>query len=490
MLWPSLLRAPLSACLCALLLLWSTSALGDQVRESTILTLWPLIDYRSSAAVDYRSLSLLGPLIKYERKGKEREFSLRPLLHRARDVESGAAYGEYLYPLAGSRSDEDLFYVQIMHLFEIDFGPRETGEDEAMLFPFLFYGETGEDARYFAFFPFGGRLEDKFGRDEIRFTLFPLYLRTERGTTVNSHFLWPIFGVTRGEEEWGWRVWPLYGASSKEGVYHRRFYLWPIFFRHDLALDSDNPRRVRAAFPFYYRSESPQVSTAGVLWPFFRSHHDRSRNFREWDAPWPLVRITRGEHRHGNRFLPFYSLERTGDYHRRWIAWPLFRSEWLDTELLTRRRHSLLFFLYSDLHEQLKDEELPRKRRISFWPFYTFEERQGVRHFYTLSLLEPIFQENEGIRRNWSPLWRLYQRKWDRHGNKASSLLWNLYWKERRGKDVAMEVFPFFSYRREAGESDLRLLKGLFRYRKTEEGGHLNLFFLPWGIGGGKAGGD
>jgi hypothetical protein len=116
------------------------------------------------------------------------------------------------------------------------------------------------------------------------------------------------------------------------------------------------------------------------------------------------------------------------------------------------------------------------------WPLFTYEQIRGVSRFHTLSLLEPFFPENLGIERNWSPLWRLYQRKWDKHGNEVSSLLWNLYWKERRGSELAMEVFPLFSYSRQARKADLRLLKGLVRYQTDHGERTVRLFYLPWGI--------
>ena len=51
----------------------------------------------------------------------------------------------------------------------------------------------------------------RFGRDEIRFALFPLYGRTRKGGTQITNVLWPIFARIRGEHESGLKLWPLYG---------------------------------------------------------------------------------------------------------------------------------------------------------------------------------------------------------------------------------------------------------------------------------------
>jgi hypothetical protein len=100
-----------------------------------------------------------------------------------------------------------------------------------------------------------------------------------------------------------------------------------------------------------------------------------------------------------------------------------------------------------------------------------------------LALLEPFFPGNEQIERNWSPLWRIYQRRWDRSGNEASTFLWNLYWKERRGDDLLFELFPVIYYRDEESRQrfELALLKGFYRYKKSSDQACSYLFYLPWG---------
>ncbi|MBE0599235.1 MAG: hypothetical protein IH614_18485 [Desulfuromonadales bacterium] len=450
--------------------------------EGRVFTLWPAIDYRASTEVDYTSLRLLGPFFKYERKGTEREVGLRPLVSYAWDRRSEVAYGEFLYPVGSRKRSRGASSFQALRLLQSDFGQRELGSDnEFMLFPFIFYGESAERGRYFALFPIGGKLHDKFGRDEIRFALFPLYGRTTRGTTTVTNLLWPIFARTEGEEEHGLKFWPLFGASEKEGVYRRQFFLWPIFFADDLRLDTDNPLRRRSAFPFYLQEESPAASSRTVLWPFFSYRHHRAQDYEEWNFPWPLFRVTRGSERQGERFLPLWADERAGSNRKRWFLWPAYRIEELQTEMIERRRDRLFFFLFSTLQEKKIGVPEPL-RRTSLWPLFTWEEKGGVTHFHTLSLLEPFFPENEGIQRNWSPLWRLYQRRYDRHGNEISSFLWNLYWKERRGADLAYELFPLVRFQRESGERELQLLKGILRLRQGENGGEARLFYLPWGI--------
>lgn len=466
------------------------SAAAGESEEGRVSTFWPLYDYRASPRHNYSSLHLLGPLFKLESKGAETEFSLRPLLFHAWEAEGEDTYTEVLYPLGAGKTGENLTSFHGVHLLNYDFGePQQGSENEFMLFPFLFYGEHEQHGTFFALFPLGGTLYEKFARDEIKFTLFPLYGRTVKGSTVTTNILYPVFARIQGEEESGFKLWPLYGQSEKRGVYRKRFALWPIFYSQEVALDSEYPRRRLGVFPLYTSDLSTQREARTVLWPFFSHIQDHQRGYEEWNFPWPLIRVTAGRYKEGMRVLPLYADERVGAGRSRWFLWPLYKIEEIDSDFLYRRRDRVLFFLYSDLIEANKDADGSPKRRRAFWPLFQYESNQGVHHFSTLALLEPFFPDHRGILRNWAPWWRLYQVRWDDRGNEISSLLWNFYWKERRGHDLAWELFPLLNYRRENQQVvELSLLKGLLALRQQDSERRLHLLYLPWGIPLGEVG--
>ncbi len=451
--------------------------------QDRVLTLWPLLDYRSSAEGDYRNFSLIGPLFEFNRAPLDSSFSLRPFY--SSKLDDGRRFREWLYPLASQEEGDGRRSTTILGLFTSDSGLREEGsENEHMLFPFLFWRTNHQQDDYFAFFPLWGTIKDKFSRDLIRFRLFPLYSQTHRGQRQTSNYLWPFFASIEGPQESGFKAWPLWGSSSKTDEYRKLFVLWPFYFSEDLKLNTDNPETFRALYPFYSRRNSALYQEHYYPWPFFGHVVDRNKDYEQWSYPWPLLGHSKGSYKSGIRLLPFYSRERIGGVEKTWYLWPFFRDEKSTFEYYGSRHFRLLFFLFNHLEEYGVDKTAgPEKKRVSLWPLMGYEEKNGVSRFYTLSLLEPFFPDNEKIVRNWSPFWRLYQRVWDQQGNMAENLLWNLYWKERRGNDLFMELFPLFQYKNEDGQSrQLDLLKGLIRYRNDQSGRSLRLFFLPWSI--------
>ena len=449
----------------------------------TIFTLWPLVDYRSSPDDAYTSLNLLGPLGKWESSRRSTRLALRPLYYREASRDGTVIDEDVLFPVASRLHRGERDYFEFLRLLNVDVGSQGQGDDEINLFPLIFYGDKEEAGRYFAVFPLGGRLLRKFGRDSIDFALFPLYSRTVRAGTTTDNVLWPIFSLSRGERTFGWQFWPLYGQIEEEGVSAKRFALWPLVLSEESGLNTSEPRQHRLVFPFYESTDAPGFHSTGILWPFFTHVLDEDQGYEEWDFPWPLLRRTTGTARHGIRLFPLYTDETSGGIRTRLVLWPLYKIEEFRNEKLTQRRDRVCYFLFSHLQEQLGNGALPHKKRIALWPLFTYESKDGVGSFATLSLFEPFYPENERLARNLAPLWHLYQTRWDLQGNRASSFLWNLYWREERGADRAWELFPLLSYSGTVSSgSDVALLKGLLRYQRQATRRTVKLFYLPWGI--------
>jgi len=453
--------------------------------KGTVFTLWPLVDYRTSPAEGFSNLSILGPFIKFEKKGDERVKAVRPFFYRDEDVKDESSSSLYLYPLARSEKSKESEGVEVLRLYQKNTYRKDEPDQEkgTMLFPFYISGKSEKYGPYRAVVPFYGDMYERFWRDEYHFVMFPLYGQTVKKGTTNTHYLWPIFSRTTGEKESGFGVWPLYGQSAKEGVYHKKYVLWPFYMTGESGLDTDNPTKRKFFFPFYAATDSPNRTSRSYLWPFFGYTDDRAKKWHETDYFYPFIRTVRGEGRDTDVFLPFYAKITTGDRQTHWYGWPFYRHEEWRSKIFNRDEDRVLYFLYRASTESWPKDGSSRQR-TTMWPLFLYSRTpEGVRSFSFPAPVESIL-DRDAIEKEWAPLWRIYQRKWDGQGHSASSFLWNLFWHERRGEDLAYEVFPFVRYSAEKSDTDLKLLKGLVRYKTEGPGRELSLFWLPgikWG---------
>jgi hypothetical protein len=470
------------------LLLLASPVVGAEIPadEGTIFTLWPLVDYRSSPKEGFSNLSILGPLFKYQKNRDETLLAVRPLFYRDNNVARETVKTDYLYPVFSSESGPDVERVQALRgLFQINTYRKSEvgGEDESsMFFPFFVKGNSPKYGPYLWVFPFYGSAYEKFWRDEYHFVMFPLYGRTVNKGTTTRNYLYPFFATTEGEQESGFKIWPLYGQSQKEGVYEKQFLAWPIFFYEKLGLNTDNPVTTITALPLFTITDSPQITSRRFLWPFFGYTENRSTGVTEIDWLWPFWVTARGGGMEVNRFLPFYADEQSPGKSKQWFLWPVYRHDRIETESFEQDRRRIVFFLFNDFQERWPKADKSR-RRTMLWPLFVYRrDERGVSSFSFPAPVEPVF-DKEGIEKSWAPLWRLYQQRWNDSGDSAVSLLWNLYWHEVRGDDLAYEFFPLVSYQSGGTTNvDLKLLKGLLRYRSGTEGTTLNFFWLPFGI--------
>jgi hypothetical protein len=456
-------------------------AKGDEAGEGGIFTLWPLIDYRESPKERFSSLSILGPLFRYRRSGDTIETAVRPFLYRTENRTEETAGATYLYPLASQETTPEVTRIQALRgLYQKNVFRKEIPEakrEDSMFFPFYIRGTSEKYGPYVSVFPFWGDIYERFWRDEIHFAAFPLYARTVKNGTTTRNFLYPFFSVTKGERERGFQFWPLYGESSRDGVYEKRFALWPIFYRERSGLDTPKPVSKFHLLPLYAEQKSPVSVSRQFLWPFFGYSDNTETGVRERDYFWPLCVQVRGGGKKVDRFLPLYAREEGKETKKQWYLWPLYRHDELNSPSFTDERDRVLFFLYSDRRETWPvDGEV--RRRKALWPLFVYGDDKGVRSVSFPAPVEPIV-DTDGIEQNWAPLWRLFQARWNSQGESAASFLWNLYWHESRKDGLAFELFPALSYRSEKGELDVRVLKGLFGYSGGSEKKSLRLFWMP-----------
>ncbi len=449
----------------------------DGPGDAGVWNLWPLYDEREDPVDRMHVQSGLGPFLEFARSPDDavREFSIRPLFHWRRDRLARRLEWEVLYPfMSYSRDEEDreFQFLQILN-FREEGSQAHAREDRFDLFPFYLSGRTDTGESYRAVVPFGGRALDRLGQDEIEFVLFPAYLRLVKRGVETRYFPWPLVSVTRGERQSGFRIIPLYGEEVKEGVSEMRFVLWPLFFHQRTGLDGENPEETLAVLPFYVSQRSKTRESTTILWPFFTHTVDRERQYEQWDLPWPLIQVARGEARTIRRFLPFFSVEervlrnefllremKSSDLV---LLFPLYIRNREEIPGSVKVRHRILWYLYSDTREEGRDGST---RRVDAWPFFRYtRDREGAVEFQTLALLEAFMPGNERIERNYSPLWALYTYRRSTRGDEVRSLLWNLVRHESTQEGEAVEILgPLLAYRERGEDAHLSLLGGALEY--------------------------
>jgi hypothetical protein len=450
--------------------------------EGTIFTFWPLVDYRNSPRDGFSNLSILGPLFKLQHHGNDREIAVRPIFYNSFNDSEGISNTDYLYPIASTEKSSEAETTQVLKLYQNNVFRKgeENEQKDKMLFPFYISGKSEKYGPYVSVFPFYGDIYQRFWKDEYHYVMFPIYSRTVKNGTTTRNYLYPIVSTIEGEKESGFQVWPIYGQSSKEGVYRKRFAIWPIFFDEDLGLNTDNPTKKLLVLPFYASVDSPNRTERHYIWPFFGHTEDKAKKSEETDYFWPFFVSVKGESRTLNRYIPFYSEDERKNSTKYWYMWPLYSHEKLATESFVQERDRILYFLYSDNTETWTVDG-KSKHKMAFWPLFMYKkDYNGIKSFTFPAPLEPIV-DREGIDRCWAPLWRIYVQKWN-NDESAVSFLWNLYWHDYRKGNLAFELFPLVSYRSENRVRDFRFLKGLIRYQRHNVEKKLSFFWLPFGI--------
>ncbi len=385
------------------------------------LNLWPLFKYQSDAEGARSKLRILGPLI-YRRKGAEEgEFALRPLFYWIKNGKENSLSIEYLYPL-GKFKRENGYTRNYIVPFTTLRDEQAEGRRESGFSLFLYFrGQADGGERYWGVFPLYGRLVGRFGRDRIRFYLWPLYSDVSDEGAYTWNFLWPVLSRTRGGGKKAFRVWPFWGYKEEEGVSRADFVLWPFFTKKVRNLDTDNPEREYFLFPLYRRVRSKKARQVTILWPFFHHAVDERYGYERWDAPWPFISLSQAKKMKRVMLFPLYhSKEAPGD-RTQWVLWPLYQC-W-DDQIGNQREVVQRYLLVNRIKTVFNDKGEVTSKQVSIWPLFRYT-REGDE--VKLCLLNLIPLRYEGFERNWAPLYTVA--RYERSGSRKKwDILWGLY---------------------------------------------------------------
>jgi hypothetical protein len=410
---------------------------------STLWAVWPL-----SWELDGEK-RFLGPLISYDEENQEKHLVIRPFLF-SYDSEEGGTYN-YLFPL-GKVAPEKSYFVPFYLSKQ-----NETESDVSFL---LFFGGRSKKGIYGGFFPFYGKLYNRFARDEMGFVLWPFYSYTQDEGASKTNLLWPFFTFYGGADK-GYKVWPIYGNHERPGVRQQQFYCWPVFFKEEKDLDSDEPVHSFFAIPFYLHSVSRTKEYKSVLWPFFT--HAKDSDKEKWDMPWPFYSKTIGEETKGYSFFPVISKMIKAQDRSFSLLWPLYtESQWYVKDQRFLQRNVIAINRY------IEDD---RGTFLNVWPFFEYQGKDEKSEFLFPSVL-PF--RDRGLNRILKPLITMYEQK-KSEDKSVTNVLYGLYTHEQTGRTWKSRFAFLLTLKKDKDGAGFEFLSGLFAIDKRR----IKVFFIP-----------
>lgn len=410
---------------------------------STLWAVWPL-----SWELDGEK-RFLGPLISYDEENLEKHLVVRPFLF-SYDSEEGGSYN-YLFPL-GKVTPEKSYFLPVYLSRQ-----SETESDTSFLF---FFGGRSPKGSYGGFFPFYGKLYNRFAKDEMGFVLWPLYSYSHDEGATKTNVIWPFFSFYGGVDE-GFKAWPVYGKHERPGVRKQQFFLWPIFFTEEKNLDTDEPVHSFFAIPFYLRSSSRTTEYQSVLWPLFT--HTKDSEKETWDMPWRFYSRTIGEEIKEYSFFPFMVKKTKGKDKSFSFLWPVYmESEWYVKDERFLQRSVIVINRY------IEDD---KGTFLNVWPFFEYQGKDEESAFLFPSLLP--FRER-GFNRIIKPLITFYEQR-NREDKSVTNVLYGLYTQEKAGQTWKARFAFLLTLTKDKDGSGFELLSGLFGIDRKK----ITIFFIP-----------
>ena len=419
----------------------------------------PLFAYQSWTSEV--NIDALGPFFSYNTNPKSKTLAIRPLFSYLKT--SKGLEWDVFYPL--------IRYKKTSYTTRFSFFPFIDTNNNYKEFFLFFKGKTESGDNYGGFFPLYGTLKQRFGKDEIKFCLWPLYIHSKEKDFQTWHILWPFFTWHRGNKRRAFKFLPLYGYDNKEGTFEKYFLLWPIFVYQKTGLNLSESTTYFSIFPLYISETSPSLRSYTFLWPFFRFY--RYQDYRHYDFPWPLFSWSKGKNEEGFSLLPLVKFEKDLDQQSVFLFYPIYKYQ---IEKKKNQKIITNYFFFVDRYEQRYDANGKVFLKLAwFWPFFYYKFERGQIKSYFPAII-PI--EDPGFERNWAPIFRIYYHEKDNDGNSYTNWFWGIYTHRKFDRKESYHLFPLFNLTKEPNRKNLSLLGGLIQMVKAQEGKYLRLFYF------------
>lgn len=350
---------------------------------------------------------------------------------------------------------------------DVSFSPGHR-ELDYFFFPLVFGGESTIDGDHFAVLPFGGNLKGYFGKDEIRFVMFPLYVELLHKGRTTYYLPFPIvkWGYGPGYRTYG--VMPLFsrtevwrevedeitGGTKTIPVADRWTVLWPIFRYDRDGLDRKYPHERLLVYPLFGYQKSAVTTNVSALfllnWPLFSYTRAELTNTTIIDAFWPIFRYGKGDNLTHYRLWPLY------DYYQRdfpfgnsstsmSVLWPFF---WYYEDVFsdyTEQRLQVFPLFYALFREYLPEPDGTARTKdlVRVWPLAKYEKDiDGTTTFEMLSIFP--FNDEE-FDETWGGLFKFFTVKTGSNETKVQALF-RLFSYEEDPYEIDVSLAPLFHW--------------------------------------------
>jgi len=397
-----------------ILVVWLVLVLTPCARGAN-LNFAPLITFTSDK--EGYTCTALGPFLEITPEHR----AVRPLFYKQKDSL------EVLYPLGRFTTLRSRFIPVYRSQSEEDNSDPHTD-----LFP-IFWGEHA-GRKYGGIFPLYGTLLHRYGMDEARFVLWPLYQSSLSGDVRKYSVLWPIFTYSPGRE---YKIFPLYGYKRSADETHQ-YFLWPIFHHKRGTQNMD------AVLPLFSHTWGKENMSISILWPFFTYNRDDAWGFKSMDMPWPLVRFASGPYEEMRLFPLYWTKSRGPQDSRKAILWPIYTTQSATEPEQGYVYRTTRICVLASHKQEIKDGQ--SATILHAWPFfYTYAAPEARRWRFP----DIIPWDDEGFARNWLPILTLASGEKSPTGSQVD-ILWHTLTYSRDADRVRAALSFLFAYEHDA----------------------------------------
>ncbi len=442
----------------------------------------PLVDIGSLFSKDVEAEVVrwraMGPVFEKATDAADAHFiALRPIYSSWSFPETDRAGADWLWPLAVTRRQGNETSWRALWCLGWDADRTDPGSRyRVWLMPFFFTGRDQQGQDYVALFPIGGTVREFFGRDEISFALFPLYSVSRLNDVETHNFLWPFISHTTGNGLRRFRLFPLFGWSTQEGVGAKRFVLWPFYTSAHYEAEGA-AGEAYMLFPLFGRIRMENQDSWLLLPPFFR--WDRSAKGKRSYCPWPFIQTASGE---TDRLYVWPLWGRQIEAHREsgfWL-WPFGYHETRRSRREEVIRSRFFPFWYAERRAPISEAPAPAttSHRV-VWPLLSNDQWGETNRLRVLDLWP--MKNTPPVERNLAPLWTLYTRVKTPNAIRHE-MLWGLYRWERSSSGRRVSLFPLWRMNNDSPDcSEWSILEGFAGGRRTPDGRSKRLlYFFHW----------